>query len=187
MGNKRDRAKHIETEEWATAKGGAWAPREAGSAGLSERRASLACRTFRERGEPRPAHSAVSSPRALCSFHLRDTLANGLRVPPSLNQETGGGPAEPSWPVGTRSQSETARFRRPCSADCRARLGCRRQTCRPAKSRGRCSWSVSHWCPQERGGEELPGRHVAFVFFLVSWVSCCHLANFCEVKETTRV
>lgn len=143
MGNKRDCEKHIETEEWATAKGGAWAPREAGSAGLSERRASLACRTFRERGEPRPAHSAVSSPRALCSFHLQDTLANGLRVPPSLNQETGGGPAEPSWPVGTRSQSETARFRRPCSADCRARLGCRHQTCRPAKSRGRCSWSVS--------------------------------------------
>lgn len=74
-----------------------------------------------ERGGPRPVQSAVPPPRALSPFHLHETLANRpIACPPPpriLHQETGGAPAEPGWPAGTRSPSETARSRRrPCPA-----------------------------------------------------------------------
>lgn len=81
---------------------------------------SSPCRAVRAWGAA-PRSVSGSPPRALSPFHLHDTLANrptACPPPPRiLHQETGGAPAEPGWPAGTRSPSETARSRRrPCPA-----------------------------------------------------------------------
>lgn len=73
-----------------------------------------------ERGGPRPVQSAVPCPGLSPRFISMTRWPTDRVSPPSpftVNQETGGAPAEPGWPAGTRSPSETARSRRrPCPA-----------------------------------------------------------------------